>query len=419
MAQRSIHRLSDRKVKTSPSGMHCDGGGLYLQVTEGSGGALRRSWLFRFATGEIKLSPRSGKPHPVERAMGLGSFPDTSLAEARRKAMDARKLREQGIDPIVARDARRAAQALSSTKAQTFNQCCDGYVAAHSAGWGVKHTRVWTNSITGYVTPVFGRLPVAAVDTGLVLKVLEPIWTTKHETARRLRARIESVLDWARARGYREGENPARWKGHLSELLPKSTEVHIVKHHPAMPYAEVSGLIAELRKRDDRDARALELLILTASRVGAVIGARVEEFDLTARTWTIPASRMKRKGKRKATPFRVPLSDAAIAVVKRVGAKEGLLFPRCHDTSLEKAHGRAQITTHGFRSTFRDWAGEQTSYPREVIEMAMAHAIADETEEAYFRSDLFDKRRRLMDAWADFCSAAPFEQGKVVSLRGT
>jgi integrase len=198
---------------------------------------------------------------------------------------------------------------------------------------------------------------------------------------------------------------------------PKTTEVHIVRHHPALAYTEVSGLIAELRDRDDRDARALELLILTASRVGAVVGARVEEFDLDARTWTVPASRMKRKGKRKATPFRVPLSDAAIAVVKRVGAKEGLLFPRCHDTSLEKAHRRAQITTHGFRSTFRDWAGEQTSYPREVIELAMAHAVADETEEAYFRSDLLDKRRRLMEAWADFCATAPSHHGKVVPLR--
>jgi len=396
--------------------MHCDGGGLYLQATAGADGSMRRSWLFRFATGEVRLSA-TGKPRRIEREMGLGSFPDTSLAEAREKAAQARKLREQGIDPIVARDTQRAAQALSSARAQTFNQCCDGYVAAHSAGWGFKHTRVWTNSIADHVAPVFGGFTAAAVDTGLVLKVLEPIWTTKHETARRLRARIESVLDWARARGYREGENPARWKGHLSELLPKSADVHIVKHHPALPYAEVAELIAELRARDDRDARALELLILTASRVGAVTGARAEEFDLAARTWTIPASRMKRKGKRKATPFRVPLTDAAAAVVQRVGAKEGLLFPRCHDTSLEKAHGRAHITTHGFRSTFRDWAAERTSYPREVIEMAMAHAVADETEVAYFRSDLFDKRRRLMDAWAEFCSKKRAPRETIVVLR--
>jgi integrase len=396
--------------------MHCDGGGLYLQATLGAGGEVRRSWLFRFATGEVRASA-NGKPRRVEREMGLGSFPDTSLAEARQKAADARKLRERGIDPIEARDVQRAAQALASAKALTFDQCRDGYVASHRAEWAsVKHATQWATALKDHVSPVFGALPVAAVDTGLVLKALEPIWITKHETARRLRARIESVLDWAKARHYREGENPARWKGHLSKLLPKPSNVHTVKHHPALPYAEIPELIAELRARDDRDARALELLILTASRVGAVTGARAEEFDLAARIWTIPAARMKRKGKRRATPFRVPLSDAAIAVVKRVGAKEGLLFPRCRDRALEKAHRRAQITTHGFRSSFRDWAGEQTSYPREVIEMAMGHAVGDETEAAYFRSDLFEKRRKLMEAWAGFC-ARPAGSATVTQIR--
>jgi integrase len=255
----------------------------------------------------------------------------------------------------------------------TFDQCRDGYVASHRAGWAsVKHATQWVTALRDHVSPVFGGLPVAAVDTGLVLKALEPIWVTKHETARRLRSRIESVLDWAKARGYRGGDNPARWKGHLSELLPKSSNVHTAKHHPALPYAEIGGLIAELRARDDRDARCLELLILTASRVGAVTGAQAEELDLPGRTWTIPASRMKRRGKHRAKAHRVPLSDAALAVVERVGKAEGLLFPNAHDTSLEKAHGRAEITTHGFRSTFRDWAAECTAFPREVIEMAMA-----------------------------------------------
>jgi integrase len=243
-------------------------------------------------------------------------------------------------------------------------------------------------------------------------------YTTKHVTAQRLRARIESVLDWAKARGYREGENPARWKGHLSELLPKTSNVHTVKHHPALPYAEIARLVAELRARDDRDAQCLELLILTASRVGAVVGARAEEFDLAGRTWTIPAARMKRRGSGRAKPHRVPLSDAAVAVVERVGKNEGLLFPCASDVSLEKAHRRAEITTHGFRSTFRDWAAECTAFPREVIEMAMAHAVGDETEAAYFRSDLFDKRRRLMEAWAHFCAMTPAEYGKVVTLHG-
>jgi integrase len=397
--------------------MHCDGGGLYLQATAGTNNTVRRSWIFRYATGKVRQS-ESGKPRRVEREMGLGSFPDTSLAQARQRAADARKLREQGLDPIEARDTQRAALALASTKTMTFDQCRDGYVTSHRAGWAsIKHATQWATALRDHVSPVFGALPVASVDTGLVLKALEPIWTTKHETARRLRARIESVLDWARARGYREGENPARWKGHISELLPKSSDVHAVRHHSALPYAEIGGLVAELRARDDRDARCLELLVLTVSRVGAAIGARTEEFDLGARTWTVPASRMKRKGKRRATPHRVPLSDAALAVVQRVGAREGLLFPRCRDKSLEKAHGRAGITTHGFRSTFRDWAAECTAFPREVIEIAMAHAVGDETEAAYFRSDLFDKRRRLMEAWADFCGKAPAEHGNVVTMR--
>jgi integrase len=413
---RARNRLSDRRVKTAKPGMHCDGGGLYLQAALGAGREVRRSWLFRFATGEARLS-ENGKRYNVERQMGLGTFPDTSLAEAREKAAQARKLREQGIDPIAARNSQRAALVLASAKTVTFDQCRDGYFDSHRAGWAsVKHATQWGTSLRDHVSPVFGAFPVAAVDTGLVLKALEPLWTTKHVTAQRLRTRIENVLDWAKARGYREGENPARWKGHLSELLPKSSNVHSVKHHPALPYAEIAGLVAELRARDDRDARCLELLILTASRVGAVVGARAEEFDLTGRTWTIPAARMKRRGSSRAKPHRVPLSDAAVAVAKRVGKNEGLLFPGASDVSLEKAHRRADITTHGFRSTFRDWAAECTAFPREVIEMAMAHAVGDETEAAYFRSDLFEKRRRLMEAWADFCGKARVA-GAVVPLR--
>jgi integrase len=308
--------------------------------------------------------------------------------------------------------------ALASAKVMTFDQCRDGYLESHRAGWAsLKHATQWGTALRDHVSPVFGALPIAAVDTGLVLKALEPIWTTKHETARRLRSRIENVLDWAKARGFREGENPARWKGHLSELLPKSSNIHTARHHPALPYAEISSLVAGLRSRDDRDARCLELLILTASRVGAAVGARAEEFDLVGRTWTIPAARMKRRGSARAKPHRVPLSDAAVAVVERVGKTEGPLFPSACDKSLEKAHGRVEITTHGFRSTFRDWAAECTAFPREVIEMAMAHAVGDETEAAYFRSDLFEKRRRLMEVWADFCAMPPAEAGNVLSLR--
>ena len=397
---RSINRLTDLRVRREKApGLYPDGRGLYLQVTSTGG----KSWVFRYML------------RRKAREMGLGSFLDVSLAEARDAADEARKLRRQGIDPIEAKRAKTAAQAVAGAKALTFDECCDGYVADHKTGWGSMHTRVWTNSIRDYVTPVFGKLPVAAVDTALVLKVLKPIWTTKHETARRLRGRVESVLDWARAHHYREGENPARWNGHLSEILDKTDNVHIVKHHPALPYKEVGGAIAKLRARDDRDARCLELLILTAMRVDAGAGARAEEFDLKERVWTVPASRMKRRGKRKVMPFRVPLSDAAIAVVERTDVKKGLLFPGCHDTSLAKAHGRSDITTHGFRSTFRDWAAERTNYPREVVEMAMGHVVSDDTEEAYFRSDLLEKRRPLMNAWAKFC-AQPATDAKVVPL---
>jgi integrase len=375
--------------KQKKPGLYHDGRGLYLQVT--STGA--KTWVLRYM-----LRGRA-------REMGLGSYnQDVSLADAREKAKEARKLGKQGIDPIENRKAKKAAQVVAEARAITFDECCDGYVADHEKGWGADHKRVWTNSVRDYVTPVFGKLPVAMVDTALVLKVLKPIWTTRHETARRLRARIESVLDWAQAQHYRERENPARWKGHLDKILDKPENIHIVKHHPALPYREVGKLIAELRARDDRDARCLELLILTVTRVDAATRAQAEEFDLKERVWTIPASRMKRRGKRKATPFRVPLSEVAIAVVQRTGIKKGPLFPHCRDKSLAKAHGREDITTHGFRSTFRDWAGEETTFQREVIEMAMAHAIGDETEEAYARGDLFKKRRDLMDAWAVYCA---------------
>ncbi len=382
-------RLTDLKVRREKEpGLHHDGRGLYLQVT--ATGA--KSWVLRYML--------RGKA----REMGLGSYDDVGLADARAKAKEARNLRADGIDPIEARRAKKAAQALAEAKSQTFDECCDGYVGDHQTGWGIHHKQGWTNSIRDFVTPVLGKLSVAKVDTALVLKVLKPIWTTKHETARRLRTRIESVLDWARANHYREGENPARWKGHLDKILDKPENVHIVKHHPALPYKEIAKLITKLRARDDRDARCLELLILTVTRVDAAARACAEEFDLRERVWTIPASRMKRRGKRKAMPFRVPLSDAAIAVVERTGVKKGLLFPRCRDKALAKTHGREDITTHGFRSTFRDWAAERTNFPREVIEMAMGHVVGDDTEEAYFRSDLLQKRRPLMNAWATYCA---------------
>jgi integrase len=415
---KGLNKLSDRQVRTAKAGMHGDGGNLWLQVTAGKSGQLHRSWLFRYATGEVTAS-KSGKARKVERVMGLGPLDSVSLATARRKAADARALIATGQDPIQVRDDRRAAQAALAARAMTFDQCCDGYVADHERGWTARHKRVWGNSIRDHVSPVFGKLPVAMVETPLVLRAVKPIWATKHPTAKNVRERIECVIDWAVAHHYREaGPNPARWRGCLDQVLAKPADIHLVEHHRAMDYREAGKLLAELVARDDRDARCLTLLFLTAVRVGAAVGARAEEFDLAAKIWTVPPMRMKRRGKRKAVPFRVPLSDAAIALIERVGVKTGLLFPGATDKSLAAAHGRTDITTHGLRSTFRDWSAEQTAFPREVIEMAMGHVVGDETEEAYFRSDLFEKRRKLMDAWLDYCNAPPADaSNKIMPIR--
>jgi len=424
MAQRSIHRLSDLGIKANGPGKHADGGGLWLQVTGGSGGTLYRSWLFRYATGEVETS-KTGKPRRVERAMGLGRYPDTSLVEARRKAAEQRKLREQGIDPLKARDDRRATQALASAKTLTFDQCRRAYIAAHRAGWrNAKHGAQWTATLDTYVTPVFGKLPVQAIDVSLVMKAIEPIWPSKPETASRVRGRIECILDWAGARGYRSGENPARWRGHLDKLLPARSKVRKVKHHAAMPYGEVTAFMEQLRDRTAIAARALEFTILTAARTGEVLGARWDEINLAAELWTVPADRMK--GGRE---HRVPLSDAAVAVLEKMlecrendfvfpGDRRAQLSNMAMDMLLRRM-GR-DVTVHGFRSCFRDWVSECTNFPGEVAEAALAHMVGDKVEAAYRRGDLFDKRRRLMDAWAEFCVPPQAAgSGQVVPLRAT
>jgi integrase len=412
---RSINRLTERTIKSVKPGLYPDGGGLYLQVTPGTDSALRHSWLFRFSTtdAERAANPSLGK----ERRMGLGAYPQVSLADARQRATEARRLREMGIDPIAQRDTHKAAQVAAAIKVVTFDQCVEGYAADHGGSWVVKYAHDWARSLETHVSPVFGKLPVGMVDTACVLRVLRPIWRTKAHLAAKLRGRVESVLDWAIASHYREEPNPARLKGHLAHILGKQD--HIVEHHRALPYAEVGSLVAELRSRDDRDARCLELLVLTATRVDAAARARAEEFDLVNRVWTVPASRMKRKGKRKRLGFRIPLSDAAIGVIERVGVKAGRLFPGADHKTLSQAHRRDDITVHGFRSSFRDWCSEQTSYPNEVVEMAMAHSTIGETEEAYFRSDLLEKRRGLMNLWADYCGKPSVSTGDVVPLRRT
>jgi Arm DNA-binding domain len=280
----NIHRLSPAAVKHAKPGMHCDGGGLYLQAVVGAGGVVRKSWLFRFA--------ENGR----ERQMGLGSLDSVSLAQARDKAAECRRLRQEGIDPIEARNSQRASMAAETAKTMTFDQCAAGYIAAHRSGWrNTKHAAQWQNTLATYVSPIFGKLSVQAIDVGLVIKGLEPIWSTKPETASRVRGRIEAVLDWAAARGIRDGDNPARWKGRLDKLLPRPSKVRVVEHHAAMPYDEIGSFIMELREREGVGARALEFAILTAARTSEVLGAQWSEIDFGAKVWTVPAGRMKKR----------------------------------------------------------------------------------------------------------------------------
>ena len=307
--ERKIGKLAAVSLPKRPAGMHGDGGGLYLQVTASG----VRTWIYRFM-----LEGRA-------REMGLGPLHTVSMAEARSKARDCRKQVLEGIDPIEARQGKRAAARLAAATAMTFEQCGDAYIAAQKAGWkNPKHAAQWPSTLSTYVYPVFGALPVQAIDTGLVMKAIEPIWTAKPETASRVRGRIESVLDWAKARGYREGENPARWKGHLENLLPARSKVATVEHHAALPYPEIADFIASLREQKGIAARALEYLILTAARTSEVIGATWAEIDLEARLWTIPGSRMKA-----GREHRVPLSEPVLAILDQLAkARTGeFVFP--------------------------------------------------------------------------------------------
>jgi integrase len=356
------------------------------------------------------------------REMGLGSYYDLSLAEAREKARGFRKMVKDGLDPIDDRRALRAAQRAERAKVMTFRQCAEAYIAAHQVTWrNHKHAAQWPSTLSAYVYPHFGSLPVQVIDTGLVTKALEPIWLDKPETAGRVRGRIESILDWAKARGYREGENPARWRGHLENLLPKKTKVRRVEHHAALPYAELSAFMTELRQQNGIAARALQFTILTAARTGEAIGARWDEINTAERFWTVPGDRMK-AGKE----HRTPLSDAAIAVLDEMwairsgkfvfpGDRPGRPLSNMAMTMALRRMGRGGLTIHGFRSSFRDWVAERTNFPREVAEMALAHAVSDKVEAAYRRGDLFQKRRQLMGAWARYCGV-PAIAGEVVAL---
>lgn len=405
---RKIQRLTAKTVaNTKAPGYYPDGAGLYLQVSP----AITKSWIFRYTL--------SGKA----REMGLGPLHTISLADARQKAAEARRLLLDGLDPIEVRDSKRANQALSAARALTFDQCAEAYIKAHRSGWkNEKHIEQWQNTLRDYCGPVIGSLPVHLVDTGKVVEVLEPIWSTKNETATRLRGRIEKILDWATVRSYRSGDNPARWRGHLDNLLARIEKRKRVNHHPALAFNEMGEFMVALRAQEGITADALELLILTATRTGEVIGAKWDEFDMDAALWTIPAERMKAYRE-----HRVPLSTQAMKLLngllkKRQGdfvfpgrKKKKPLSNMAMLTQLKRM-GKTNITVHGFRSTFRDWAAECTNYPREVCEMALAHTVSDQVEAAYRRGDLFEKRRMLMEDWAKHCDIIK-QPGKVVSIR--
>jgi integrase len=402
-----------------------DGAGLYLLVRSGTsaGDPLGKFWTFRWVIGgrmrEAGLGP----------AAGPAAVP---LKEARERAAEFRRMLRDGLDPIEQRRAAKAAAAAATAKSITFRQCAEEYIAGQRAGWkNAKHAKQWEATLKTYAYPVMGSLPVQAIDTGLVLKVLQPIWTTIPETASRLRQRIEAVLDAAAAKEQRDGANPARWKGHLQKLLPKSDKVKRVEHHPALPYAEVGAFVAELREQEGTAARALEFLILTAARTGEVIGARWGEFDMAAKLWTIPGERMK-AGKL----HRVPLSARAVEILcdmaklagKDAPPADAYVFPGGRPdlplsnmslAMLLRRMERTDFVVHGLRSTFRDWCAERTNYPREVCEAALAHAVGDKVEAAYMRSDLFDRRRRLMADWSTYCSTPtpkPATTGSVTSI---
>lgn len=411
-------KLTATAVRHAKEGRHGDGAGLMLDVKPGG----RAYWVLRYML--------AGK----RRDMGLGaaSGPGAiTLAEARERAAAARRLAKSGIDPIQQREAeQKAATAAAQTekvRARTFREIAVLYVAAHEASWrNAKHRAQWESTLAAYVHPHFGDVPVADVGKGHVTSALQPIWTAKPETASRVRGRIESVLDYAKAHGWRTGENPAQWKGNLAHVLPRRSKLAPVQHHAALSWPEVGAFMAKLRSREGVSARALEFTILTAARSGEVRGMTWGEVDRAAKLWTVPGTRMKT-----GREHRVPLSDAALGVLEAGRPEQvnpaALVFPSPSRpgamlsdmtlTAVLRRMQRGDLTAHGFRSTFRDWCAEMTSYPREVAEAALAHMLRDKVEAAYRRGDALEKRRRLMAEWAEFCARpAPADSGNVTPI---
>jgi integrase len=411
---RTIETLTAAKVRDAKKiGLHGDGGGLYLQVHVGGS----KSWIYRFQQNGKRWSHGLGGVTIGDRLSDAAA----ALAGARKRARLVREQLLNGVNPVLESRKARDAAKVEAAKAMTFEQCADGYIKAHGAGWrNAKHAAQWQTTLATYVFPVIGTLPVAAIDKAMVLRILEPMWPTTPETASRLRGRIELILDWAGARGYRDGENPARWRGYLDKLLLKPEKVRKPQHHAALPYPDIATFMSELRDQDHIAARALEFAIMTATRTRETISAAWSEIDLQARTWTIPANRMKAGAE-----HRVPLSDRAIEILNAMPRDgSGFVFPG-RDAGRpigESAMSvllktmRPAVTVHGFRSTFRDWAAERTNYQNHILEMALAHKIGNQAEAAYRRGDLMEKRTRLMSDWCRYCSTTS-AVGQVVPMR--
>ncbi len=414
--KRHGNKLTAAEVKAANRpGLYGDGHGLYLQVSAFD----TKAWVFRYM-----LDGRA-------RKMGLGALHTVSLAEARKRAADVRLKVLDGIDPIGDAEAKRAERRLQAAKTLTFKECAEAYVKANRGGWkNDKHAAQWDATfnetrrgkrVYPAATAAINDLPVSSIDTGLVLKALELIWTKTPESASRIRGRIEAVLDWAKVRGYRDGENPARWRGHLDKTLPQPTKIKAVEHHDAVPYVEMGAFMTGLRDKKGVSARALEFTVLTAVRTSEAIGAKWAEFDLDAALWTVPGERMKA-----GREHRIPLSDRALEILKDLPREGEYVFPGARKNRplsnmamLELMRGMRGkgATVHGFRSTFRDWAAEQTSYPNELCEIALAHTVSDKTEAAYRRGDMMEKRRRLMQDWAAFLERPATRHDNVSPIR--
>lgn len=370
-------------------GKYIDANGLYLSIAR----SLSKSWVYRYQI--------NGK----RREMGLGPCDQVSLKEAREKAGDARKLQNQGLDPKIERD-----KLKPTSETLTFDQCAEAYICSHELSWrNAKHGSQWRNTLKTYAAPIIGFLPVDQVDTSLVMQIIEPIWKTKTETASRVRGRIENIISWAMVKNYHPGPNPAVWRGHIDQLLPNRSKVQPVKHHTSMPYTEIEAFMSKLILNDSLSARALEFTIVTAVRTSEALNAKWYEIDFDKKLWTIPAERMKASRE-----HRVPLSDQAIKLLENLPRTNDFLFSVRADkpmsnmamlTFLKKSMKHSTLTVHGFRSTFRDWAAEVSSFPRELAESALAHVLNDKTEAAYQRGDLLDKRREMMAAWATYSNS--------------